>query len=98
MIVLIAKYHLKSVDDVPGVLASLTEMAAQVRAHEPACRFYQASVSTEHDGLVLLYEHYVDAGALAAHRETPHFKEIIEGRVVPLLESREREVYELAVS
>jgi hypothetical protein len=35
--------------------------------------------------------------AIAAHRETPHFKEIIEGRIVPLLESREREFFDAVV-
>jgi (4S)-4-hydroxy-5-phosphonooxypentane-2,3-dione isomerase len=29
---------------------------------------------------------------LDAHRNTPHFKEIIEGTIVPLLDKREREL------
>lgn len=98
MIVLVAKYYLNSADDLPTVKAALEEMAGRVRADEPDCAFYQASASTERPDLVLLYEHYVDEAALAAHRETAHFKEIIEGRIVPLLERREREVYELLVS
>ena len=44
--------------------------------------------------LFLLYEHYVDQAALEAHRNTPHFKEIIEGSIVPLLDKREREFYQ----
>jgi quinol monooxygenase YgiN len=56
------------------------------------------SRSTERDDVLLLYEHYTDEASLAAHRETPHFKEIIEGRVIPLLEKRERELYELLLS
>jgi quinol monooxygenase YgiN len=36
---------------------------------------------------------YKDAASIAAHRDTPHFKEIIEGIIVPLLEKREREIY-----
>ena len=47
----------------------------------------------ENPDLFLLYEHYADQAALAAHRETPHFKEIIEGTIVPLLDKRERELY-----
>jgi quinol monooxygenase YgiN len=46
----------------------------------------------------LLYEHYVDDAALAAHRETPHFKEIIEGTIIPMLDKRERFFYDLTVS
>lgn len=38
-----------------------------------------------------------DEPALVAHRETPHFKEIIEGIIVPLLEKREREIYEQVI-
>lgn len=98
MIVLVARYYVKSVSDVPEVLAALTDMAGEVSAHEPDCRFYQASVSAEHDAVILLYEQYTDEAALAAHRQTPHFGAIIERRVVPLLERREREVYELRVS
>ena len=47
--------------------------------------------ATENPDLFLLYEHYVDQAALEAHRNTPHFKEIIEGSIVPLLDKRERE-------
>ena len=38
--------------------------------------------ATENPDLFLLYEHYVDQAALEAHRNTPHFKEIIEGSIV----------------
>jgi quinol monooxygenase YgiN len=98
MIVLVAKYYLRSPADVTVVKAALEEMAERVRADEPRCRLYQASSSTEREDLLLLYELYEDEAALAAHRETPHFREIIEGRVVPLLDRREREVYELLLS
>ena len=97
MIVLIAKYTTKP-GNVPQVLEHLKKMKPLVEADEPGCKFYQVSKSTENDNLILLYEHYVDAAALAAHRETPHFKSIIEGTVIPLLEKRERELYELAIS
>jgi len=97
MIVLIAKYYLNDPADVDGIVTDLTAMAAEVAANEPGCALYHASRSTERDDLVLLYEHYVDDAALAGHRETPHFKEIIEGRIVPKLAKRERELYELLV-
>ena len=97
MIVLIAKYTTKP-GNVPQVLEHLKKMKPLVEAGEPGCKFYQVSKSTENDSLILLYEHYVDQAALAAHRETPHFKSIIEGTVIPLLEKRERELYELEIS
>ncbi len=46
----------------------------------------------------MIYEHYVDEGALTAHRETPHFKAIIQGEIIPLLEKREVEVFELVIA
>jgi quinol monooxygenase YgiN len=97
MIVLIAKYHTKP-GNVPTVLDELKKMKPLVEASEPGCKFYQVSRSSENENLIVLYEHYEDQAALAAHRETPHFKAIIEGAVVPLLEKRERELYELAIS
>lgn len=97
MIVLVASYF-----GTPGsgdaIEANLKEMAVEVKATEPGCAVYHACRSVENRDFFLLYEHYVDEAALAAHRETPHFKRIIEGTVVPLLEKRERALYDLAVS
>jgi len=97
MIVLVAKYTVK-----PGqgdaVEAALRRMAPLVKAGEPGCALYQANRAADNPDLFLLYEHYVDQAALAAHRETPHFKEIIEGTIVPLLDRRERAFYDLVVS
>jgi quinol monooxygenase YgiN len=80
-----------------AVAAALGRMAPLVKAHEPGCRLYQVSRSTEDPNLLLLYEQYVDQATLEAHRETPHFKEIIEGTIIPLLEKREREFYTLII-
>ena len=74
------------------VADALREMAALVLADEPACLVYRASRSEEDPDTFVLYEEYVDEAALLAHRETPHFQRLIEETVVPLLESREREV------
>lgn len=97
MIVLIARYTVK-----PGhtdeVLDLLRQMAERVRADEPGCTLYHVSRSRENPDLLLLYEHYRDDAAFNAHRETPHFREIIEGRIIPLLERRERELYDLAIA
>jgi quinol monooxygenase YgiN len=91
MLALIARYHVK-----PGhadeVVGALRRMKPLVEAHEPGCTHYVA----HRDGdLVVLYEQYADQAALEAHRETPHFAEIIEGEIAPLLERREREILEV---
>src|SRR5438105_4167642 len=97
MVVLVAKYYVK-----PGkgdeVEAALKKMAPHVKEQEPGCLLYQANRSRESPDLFLLYEQYRDMAALEAHRATPHFKEIIEGTIVPLLDKREREFYEPVVS
>ena len=61
-------------------------MAPLVSANEPGCKLYHANRSADNPDIFLLYEHYADQAALDAHRNTPHFKEIIEGLIVPLLE------------
>jgi quinol monooxygenase YgiN len=92
MVVLVAKYTVKTGQG-DQVEAALKRMAPLVKAGEPGCALYHANRSTENPDIFLLYEHYVDEDALAAHRETPHFKEIIEGTIVPLLDGRARELY-----
>ena len=96
MIVLVAKYTVKAgLGD--QVAAALKRMAPLVAAGEPGCTLYHANRSSENPDLFLLYEHYTDQAALEAHRTTPHFKEIIEGVIVPLLDKRERELYQPVV-
>ena len=88
---LLARYHAE-----PGngdtVAAVLRQMAEAVARDEPACVTYHAARSTDDPDVFVLYEEYVDEAALLAHRETPHFKALIEGTIVPLLASREREI------
>lgn len=94
MIVLLVKYRVK-----PGkqaeVETALQRMARLVAENEPGCRRYEVARSTEQDNLLVLYEVYEDDAAFEAHRDTAHFSEIIEDTVIPLLDSRERELYEL---
>ncbi|HEY0602399.1 MAG TPA: putative quinol monooxygenase [Herpetosiphonaceae bacterium] len=92
MIVLTAYYHGKAGQG-DAIAAALQRMAPLVREREPGCTLYQASRSQDNPDLFLLYEQYEDEAALLAHHETPHFKEIIEDTLVPLLERRERQLY-----
>jgi quinol monooxygenase YgiN len=43
--------------------------------------------------MIVMYEQYDDEAAFQAHLDSPHCKEIVVGKVVPLLESRQRETY-----
>lgn len=71
---------------------TLRKMADAVAADEPSCLVYRAARSTEDPDTFILYEEYADENALLAHRETQHFRDLIEGVIVPVLISREREV------
>lgn len=96
MVLLIAKYYVTP-GNVDAVIDALKNMAPLVKEHEPGCSLYTANRSQENPNLIVLVEQYDDMNAIAAHRETPHFKEIIEGTVVPLLEKREREFFDVVV-
>jgi autoinducer 2-degrading protein len=95
MIVLTARYTIQP-GQLEKVLGYLREMAVRVKAAEPACKMYRVHKPVDTEDM-LLYEVYVDEEALEAHKHTPQFKEIIEGKVVPLLIKREREVFDLVL-
>ncbi|MEO5951660.1 MAG: antibiotic biosynthesis monooxygenase family protein [Chloroflexia bacterium] len=80
-----------------AVEAALRRMAPFVAEGEPGCRVYNACRAQDNPDVFLLYEQYVDEAAFLGHRETAHFKEIIEWEIVPLLEKRERELFRLVV-
>jgi quinol monooxygenase YgiN len=96
-IVLTAKYTVKP-GHIDEVLGLLRDMTAQVKTAEPCCTLYRVNRSRENPDVLLLFEEYADEAALNAHRETPHFKSIIEAQVVPLLDGRERSIYDAVIS
>ncbi len=91
-IILVARFEVKAGFG-PKVRKALLRMAEEVKKNEPACLSYIVHSSLEHDDVFLLCETYKNKDALAAHRETPFFKDLIEGQVVPYLAVRQRELY-----
>ncbi len=79
------------------VLAALRRMGALVKQHEPNCHAYQISRSHDDPDRLLLYELYADQAALDVHAQTQHFKDIVQGEVIPMLLSRERGLYTLEI-
>jgi quinol monooxygenase YgiN len=67
-------------------------MMETVARDEPDCLLFRVTRSPRDGEVFLLYEEYVDEGALEAHRRTSHFRDLIEGKVIPLLLEREREL------
>jgi quinol monooxygenase YgiN len=93
MFVVAAQYTIKEGKE-QDVLAVLKKMIPLSRA-EPGCRLYMVNQATENPRKLLLYEQYVDKAGYEAHMATDAFKENILGKVVPMLESRVRDFYEV---
>jgi quinol monooxygenase YgiN len=55
---------------------------------------YIAHRDPEDPRVFLMYEQYRDKAAHQEHGETEHFKDIALGELFPLMENRERNVYE----
>ncbi|CAD5264116.1 MULTISPECIES: putative quinol monooxygenase [unclassified Imperialibacter] len=70
------------------VIKHLQEMVPKTRA-EAGNLFYTLHQGKDDDHTIALYEGYKDEAALQAHRDADYFKEIVLGKIVPLLESRE---------
>ena len=62
---------------------------------EPGCRQFEVLVDPKDRTKVLLFEIYDDEKAFEAHQATPHFKKYL-AEAVPLLASRERQVFSKA--
>ena len=93
MFVVAARYYTQEGRD-EEVAAVLREMVPISNA-EPGCALYVVNRSTEDPRSFLLYEQYHDRTGYEAHTETEAFKEKILGTVVPMLESRVRDFYEV---
>lgn len=86
MLIVVARY-LVSEGRVDTVVPLLRANAAASR-DEPGCLEFSVFQDADDPRRVLLYEEYTDEDAFQAHRDTPHFRDIIEAQVVPLLDER----------
>ena len=93
MYVVVARFTTKpgSENEVATLLAEMTPQALS----EPECHMYIVNRLVDQPSVFLLYEQYTDAAGFAAHGETEAFKRIIAGQVVPLLDGRSREIFEV---
>jgi quinol monooxygenase YgiN len=93
VIVLIATYR-----GLPGAGEAIEPLLDELAAHtrdEPGCLLYLVNRSTTNPDTFVLYEHYRDDAALAAHRESRHFQDLAVGRIIPQLDAREFDTYRL---
>ena len=93
MYVVVARWLAKE-GQTEAVITAIKEMIPHARS-EPACEAYIINQSTENPRLFLLYEQYHDEAGFKAHTDTAAFKELVQGRIVPLLEERGRDIYRL---
>jgi quinol monooxygenase YgiN len=93
MYVVAAQYTIQEGKE-KAVIDILKKMIPLSRA-EPGCKLYMVNQSTENPRKLLLYEQYVDKSGYEAHMATAAFKENILGKVVPMLETRVRDFYEV---
>jgi len=90
----IARYTVSAGNE-EKVVALLRE-AAPLSRSEPGNLDYTPYVDPDDPRRVVLLERYVSREAIDAHRETAHFQEIVLAQIVPLLEERIVELYEVA--
>ena len=79
-------------------VAAVLRTMVPISNAEPHCALYVVNRSLDDPRTFLLYEQYHDCAGDEAHTATEAFKENILGNVVPMLESRVRDYYEVAAS
>ncbi|MFJ9679131.1 putative quinol monooxygenase [Streptomyces sp. NPDC101194] len=85
--VVVARYRTKEGEE-NTVLPLLDTMATASR-QEPGNLAYRVHQGTEDPRAIVLYEEYTSEADFTTHCATSHFQEIVLGKVVPLLESRD---------
>ncbi|MGA3135767.1 MAG: putative quinol monooxygenase [Terracidiphilus sp.] len=79
-----------SPEDRANVAEALRALATASR-QEPGCVSYVPHYLEDDPDTVLIYEQYLDAKALAAHRESDHFKKHAVGGLFQMMRERSRE-------
>jgi quinol monooxygenase YgiN len=75
----------------PEAVASVLALVDELRRHsleEPGCLGYEALQSVGGPDSIVLIERYADPAALAAHRNSAHYKGLLVEQILPLLSAR----------
>ncbi|MDR6561779.1 MULTISPECIES: putative quinol monooxygenase [unclassified Arcicella] len=51
--------------------------------------FYKVHQSNTDANTIILFEGYIDENAIAEHRKSAHYQDLIIGQIIPLLKSRD---------
>jgi autoinducer 2-degrading protein len=87
VLIVLARYVLSEGHDAT-VARVLRKKNAQATRAEAGCLQFSVYQHIDDPRAFVLYERYTSEEAFQAHRLTPHFEEIIEQQVVPLLQER----------
>lgn len=77
-------------------LATVLTHVADLRSQslrEPGCTGYEVLQSRADTTVLTLIERYRDSRAAAAHRDSPHYRELVTERIVELLVDRQVEIF-----
>jgi len=74
--------------NIETVLEILKTIAAE-SAKEEGNLFYSIHQSNTDANTIVLFEGYADEAALDVHRNSTHYKELVTGQIIPLLEARQ---------
>jgi quinol monooxygenase YgiN len=86
MLIVVARYVVAEGHE--SRVARLLRENAEASRGEPGCLEFSVYQEIDDPRAFLLYERYTGEDAFQAHRRTPHFEDIIEQKVVPLLDER----------
>jgi len=86
MLIVVARYVVAEGHE--SRVAGLLRKNAEASRAEPGCLEFSVYQEIDDPRAFLLYEQYTSEDAFQAHRRTPHFEDIIEQQVVPLLHER----------
>ena len=93
MFVVVAQWYAKA--GAEDQVAETLKIAVRNSRTEPGCVLFMANRSVDDPRKFVLYEQFVDKAAFEAHLATDSFKEHVAGGLLPLLESRARDVCDL---
>jgi quinol monooxygenase YgiN len=77
------------------VILDLVPRLAEASRSEPGCLGFDAYQKVGDRRDVMLIERYTTREAFTAHRDTPHFHELAAARIIPNLDNRTVETYDI---
>ncbi|APR81174.1 Hypothetical protein A7982_06521 [Minicystis rosea] len=89
-VIVIARWH-AAAESFDRVLALVAELRRQ-SLEEAGCLGYEVLRTFDEPNTLVLLERYRDGAALEAHRSSSHYRELLAGRILPMLTARRVEV------